>query len=96
MRTRLWLSLVFLACCSSACASNARWTFQCTEVCYLEGSGGGGGGEGTRSTAWEGTSGDKEGFGQLAMFACCLLLLPVAIDVVCLPVAVPHDLCFRE
>ena len=88
---RATLAALVLAGGASACAWDSHWTFQATRACY-------GGDSGTRSSSGPyrspvgAQSGGAREAGVLGLFALGLLVLPLALDLACLPIAWPHDL----
>jgi hypothetical protein len=63
-----------------------QWTFAVTRNVY---------GDGGPGVHFEGHGSCAGGSGEAALAVLVLLLLPVAIDIVILPVTLTHDLCDR-
>jgi len=82
--------LLLLAFATSSCAWNKPWAWSCTSAVYSGGSGGGGGGSGDHGNASTQSGSNREA-GQLGVIVGILLILPLALDLVFMPVALVHD-----
>jgi hypothetical protein len=78
---------ILLLCGTASCAWNSEWTFAATEECYdgitHDGPG--------CSTPNINMSGGEHEAAVIGVIVLGLLLLPVAIDCVCLPIEWVHD-----
>jgi hypothetical protein len=70
-----------------ACAWNSEWVFAATKECYDGATHDGCTGP---PSGWN-QSGGKEDAAALAVFLLGLMVLPIAIDVACLPIEWTHD-----
>jgi hypothetical protein len=70
-----------------ACAWNSEWTFAATKECY---DGATHDGPSCPPSGWN-QSGGKHEAAVLGVFILGLIVLPIAIDVACLPIEWTHD-----
>lgn len=94
------LALLVLACVTPSCAWQSEWVFGTTKAMYGGPSGGGGGSRSYSESSSFAThsmyAGGSSEAGVLGLVFAGLIVLPIAIDLVCLPFAVTHDLFFLD
>jgi uncharacterized membrane protein len=94
MKQRAAALVLLLACAASSCAWNSEWVFGVTKATYGHESGGSSGsGSGYSGASY---SGGEHEAGVLVIFFAGVMVLPIAIDLVCLPFAATHDLFFLD
>ena len=77
-------------CLAPSCAWNSKWTFAVTQKCY---DGIARDGPSYPAQGWD-YSGGKQEAAVLGVFILGIIVLPIAVDVACLPVAWVHDQVF--